>query len=62
MIKSTMFVVMIIISKLSMILSAAAGCLISVRTAFYLKLIKLKLIALGIDVHGQNYATKKLFR
>ena len=52
-----MFVVMIIILKLSMILSAAAGCLISVRTAFYSKIM-----ALGIDVHGQNYATKKLFR
>ena len=38
MIKSTMFVVMIIILKLSMILSAAAGCLISVRTAFYFKI------------------------
>ena len=33
-----MFVVMIIILKLSMILSAAAGCLISVRTAFYFKI------------------------
>ena len=38
MIKSTMFVVTIIILNLSMILSAAAGCLISVRTAFYSKI------------------------
>jgi hypothetical protein len=57
MIKSTIFVVMIIILKLSMILSSAAGCLIFVRTVQRF-ILNSKIMALGIDVHGQNYATK----
>ena len=50
-----MIVVVTIISKLSIILLAAAGCLKSVR----ITVLSFRLMALGIDVNGKYFVTRK---